>query len=968
MGALSVWAFSCAVAGPVSAQVPEIEAEAEATAGRPASIGRIARHFDFEERGFNAFDVPLYWFRAQHDPQVRQREGFPITNLGRLDYDAPAASGIGSVRLDTSGGSTSLRLEPSVVPVFPSVQYAVGAMVRVGSLNHARPRLAARLLDENGQPVAGTSVSRVIEPPRSGWPADFTPVLLKLPEAPDAAVSIQVDLELVQPQELQGGSHNAFELWYEDYSGSAWFDDIVIVQLPTASLATSRPSNAFLATERPEIVGNIRDLSGDAMKVDLYVRDMEGAIVAHRREDFGMGAREFRWEPPLSRLGWYEAELVVSVGQTPMLRLFERFVWLPDFQRSMSAAATAESMAPSRQDITALADRRRFGLVVPGALAGITHEFADELVERSGGRSLLVTAQSPAAQGGDRESLIGPWNQLAERISTLRSRLGVQTTIMLTVAEDPAATGHVSLGDQAFSILEDGTIWDEVLVGLIDRLAESVERWHIGPLGSDALAGTAANRQRLATISQRLHRLAPDPMVGVPWSGRFDPSQAPLPSGDRKWSLTVQAPAEADGDWIADATRRMATMTASGTIAEATIVLEPLDREQYGRRASVSRLAEQVLSFWDTLEIPQLPSGLEYPQTPLRLALSDAWDWQENDGQSGPSTTAALAAWRGMSDRLAGMRRIYEFETIDGVRASLYEPILPRVDGSGGLLVLRAAKGLKSQGFEWYLGEQAVRVFDVFGNLTQVDPVEVPEPSVPTPRLVHRIDLSDLPVFVDDVDTDLLMFVASLRLEPDLLPAIDMEHPCALVMQNPWPGVTSVRARVVSPGGFGGRPVAERAWEISPRLTELLLEGGQERRTPMNIRFRRSEPAGRKSLGLELDIRGENSARRVRVDVPFRIGLDYIDVTATARRSADGVLVTVEVRNLGERPVTLEATAIAPGVGRQRAMIPQLTAGATARRELLLRGADLSVGAERIVLAIEDVDIGARLNYQVDVP
>ena len=568
----------------------------------------------------------------------------------------------------------------------------------------------------------------------------------------------------------------------------------------------------------------------------------------------------------------------------------------------------------------------------------------------------------------DPAALSARWADLAEQITSMQTRLGAQASIMLTVSESARDTGHTSPGDQAFAVLETSEIWDNTLVGLIDRLAEGVSRWHVGPLGTDALAGTPANAKRLATIATRIDRLAPDPRVGVPWPGQFDPAQVPLPPTERRWGLTAQAQPDASGEWVAEVAERMNAMLDRGDIAEGTLVLQPLDPLMYGRRAAVGALCDQVLAFWDALPTPEIPPGLEYPLAPLRLVLRDAWDWDEQHEARGPEIAATLTAWRGLGDRLVGLRRIYEFETIDGVRATVYEPILPRTDGSGGLLVLRPAKGLRSQRFELYLGEDPVRVFDAFGNARNIEPIEVPEEFVPTPRLVHRIELGDLPVFVENIDTDLLMFIASLRLEPELLPAIDIEHPAALVMRNPWPGVTSVRARVVSPGGFAGQAVSERSWEIAPRLMDLLLEGGQERRTPLNIRFKRSEPAGRKSLGLEIDLRGENSARRIRVDVPFRIGLDYLDVTATARRAEGGVLVTAEVRNLGQRPVTLETTAIAPGVGRQRAIIPQLAPGTTARRELLLRGASLTSGAERIILAIEDVDVGARLNYQVDVP
>jgi len=952
-------------AWPSRGQIPEDAGERSAEVHRPSSIGRIVRHFDFEERAFNSFDVPLYWIRAQHDPEVRQRPGFPITNLGRLDYAAPTSSGFGSVRLDTAGGSTSMRLDPGVVPVFPSVQYAVGAMVRVRGLEHARPRLVARLLDEAGEPLVGAESFAVIEPGTDGWVDGYVPVLLKLNPAPAEAVSVQIDLELVQPRQRGGGGPEEYQLWREDYRGSVWFDDVVVVQLPTATLACVRESNIFLEQEKPELVATVRDLSGDPIEIDLHVRDLDGNVVAHRSEQFGMGAREYRWQPDLPLLGWYEAEMVVRVGRTPMLRLRERFVWLPAMRPAMT---NGDSAVPDRVLAAGLSDRRRLGLVLPDAPGIGISALAGEILERSGSRSLLAGVEVPAEHAEVAQAANHQWSELARQVTAMRTRMGVETTIVLEVGHDPADPSHTSGGDRAFIALESGDLWDEYLVAMVDRLAEVVSRWHVGPLGSDALAVTPENADRLESIATRLDRLAPDPTVGVPWRGVFDPAGARLPAADeqaRRWALTVQAPAEADSAWVAEVAGRLQSMMDAGRAAEGIILLGPADADLHSRRSNVARLAEQMLAFWDTL--PPLPParGFELPVVSLRLGLVESFEWQHE--QPLPHVNAQLAAWRGIGDRLIGLRRIYGFESIDGIVASVYEPAVARVDGSGGLLVLRPPKKPGVGYFELYLGENPVRVYDVFGNATEIEATEVAEPFAATPRVVHRIPVGDLPVFVEGIDTDLLMFIASLRLEPDLLAAIDVEHEAALVMRNPWPGVTSVRARIVSPGGFGGLPVNERSWEIAPRLTDLLLEGGQERRTPVNIRFRRSEPAGRKSLGLELDIRGENSARRVRVDVPFRVGLDYLDVTASARRTSGGVLVLAEVRNLGERSLTLEATAIAPGVGRQRAVIAQLAPGSTARRELLLRGVSVT-DVDRILLAVEDVDVGARLNYQVDVP
>jgi hypothetical protein len=872
------------------------------------------------------------------------------------------------VRLDTTGGSTNLRLEPGVVAVFPSVQYAVGAMVRVDGLTHARPRLVARLLAESGQVIPGTESSRLLDPGPSGWADGYVPLLLKLPPAPVEAVSVQIDLELVQPRQFGDGGHEVFELWEDDYSGSVWFDDVVVVQLPTATLSSVRPSNVFLADEPPELLASIRDLSGDPIRIDLIVRDVDGREVAHRTERFGVGAREYRWRPDLPKLGWYEAELVVSVGQTPMLRLFERFVWLPESGPDMLAASSREGGVPDRAAAAALSDRRRLGMVLPSKSASGLSALEREVVERTGSRSLLAAIEVPTEEATVTQQDSAAWSELASEVTAMRTRLGIETTVVLEAGSNAANSGHASEGDRAFVAFESSDLWDSYLVALIDRLAEGVKRWHVGPLGSDAMSVTPGNVERLGSIARRLDRLAPEPMVGVPWWGAFDPNQAGLPDaggGGQRWALTVRAPDEADASWVGEVVDRLQGMVDDGTLAEGVILLVPPDPTLHDRRDGVARLAEQVLAFWDALPPIVFGQGLEPPASPLRLGLVDGLAWEP--GAAHPSMTAQLAAWRGIGDRLAGLRRVYGFESIEGVVASVYEPAVARVDGRGGLLVLKPPATHGVEHFELFLGENPVRVYDVFGNSALVQATEVPEEFAATPRLVHRIPIGDLPVFVEGIDVELLMFIASLRLEPDLLPAIDVEHEAALVMRNPWPGVTSVRTRIVSPGGFDGLPVSERSWEISPRLSDVLLEGGQERRAPVNIRFRRSEPAGRKSLGLELDIRGENSARRVRVDVPFRIGLDYLDVTASARRSGDGVLVLAEVRNLGPRPVTLEATAIAPGAGRERAIIAQLAPGSTARRELLLRGVD-AADAKRVLLAIEDVDVGARLNYQVDVP
>ena len=62
----------------------------------PAAARRVAARFDFEPVAGDTSTLPRNWIRAQHDPPVRDRPGFPIWNRGVLDREhAHAGSGAG---------------------------------------------------------------------------------------------------------------------------------------------------------------------------------------------------------------------------------------------------------------------------------------------------------------------------------------------------------------------------------------------------------------------------------------------------------------------------------------------------------------------------------------------------------------------------------------------------------------------------------------------------------------------------------------------------------------------------------------------------------------------------------------------------------------------------------------------------------------------------------------------------------
>ncbi len=208
---------------------------------RPALAHRVAAQFDFEQRDANTLNLPINWIRAQHDPEVpRFRPGFPIWNQAELDYTV-AASGDGSVVLPTNGGSTSLRLEPGVLPVFPGTDYLVSARVRTDGLVHARASIRARFLDASGEPIPGSETHAQPMISQGQW----RDISVEIWGRFDNAAFLQIDLEVLQEKQTGLLPDGPFRVWREDRGARAWFDDVTVVLLPRVTLTTEAPATSW---------------------------------------------------------------------------------------------------------------------------------------------------------------------------------------------------------------------------------------------------------------------------------------------------------------------------------------------------------------------------------------------------------------------------------------------------------------------------------------------------------------------------------------------------------------------------------------------------------------------------------------------------------------------------------------------------------------------------------------------------
>src|SRR5579862_7766981 len=104
---------------------PTVRAQDQPGVERPDAARRLVHQFTFNDR--EKYAVPQYWELAQDGGGAKHsapRPGFPVYN--GAEHDATVAyEGSGSVRLFTKGGSTCLRLQSGVVPVFPRTEYIV---------------------------------------------------------------------------------------------------------------------------------------------------------------------------------------------------------------------------------------------------------------------------------------------------------------------------------------------------------------------------------------------------------------------------------------------------------------------------------------------------------------------------------------------------------------------------------------------------------------------------------------------------------------------------------------------------------------------------------------------------------------------------------------------------------------------------------------------------------------------------
>ncbi len=350
------------------------------------------------------------------------------------------------------------------------------------------------------------------------------------------------------------------------------------------------------------------------------------------------------------------------------------------------------------------------------------------------------------------------------------------------------------------------------------------------------------------------------------------------------------------------------------------------------------------------------------------VAIADPWRIEAGEEPTAHPTVGA-GAWRaavgpaGRPDAGGGLAGGA------GVRCLVFGP--PRDDpGRGGLIVAwnrDAPAGLAR--LHATLGDEPIVVYDIFGNGREVAPTESEDGT----RLEHDLALGAEPVFIERINTPLVLFLAGIAVDPSEIESATGEHEHAITVTNPWDIPAIGRIVIASPGGYDEAAQArDRSWEITPRTLLFELGAGESARLPLVVSFARSIEAGPQRFEFDIELTADRDYGWLRAKAETAVVWAGIELDLTYRVPEGGaegdVIIEATVTNAGDVARALEAIAYAPGLPRARSTIGTLEPGRTVVRRFPFEDAARALAGRRVVVSVSEAGGPGRLTKSLDLP
>ena len=224
-------------------------------------------------------------------------------------------------------------------------------------------------------------------------------------------------------------------------------------------------------------------------------------------------------------------------------------------------------------------------------------------------------------------------------------------------------------------------------------------------------------------------------------------------------------------------------------------------------------------------------------------------------------------------------------------------------------------------------------------------------------------EIGESPVFIRGFDPEIALFRAGIGLEPGLIEAATGLHDCTLRVFNPWPESIDVRLRPVGPGNF----------QFQPRSRSVTISAGQEAYVPFAFSYPRMQMAGSVDLRIEAEVEGIENFKTTLL-VPTSIESTRMSLKAVWRMShaqdgtENGILVTVEVSNIGSTPLFLKAFSHAIGYSPMRRALPRINPGESASRSFAFPGGHIKLGNQQISVGAYEIQGDTRVVRRIEIP
>ena len=880
-------------------------AEPAVEAAPPLQLSRTLRTFDFEERERgNVEATPEGWIKVEG-------AGLPSYVGGRLDTRSPAVSGAGTFRFDLDGGSVAYRVRATTAPVMYRAHYRVTTRVRTTPLAVARAQLTAYFADANGRPIRDSIRRSRPVANRSSNVEQFEALSVDVNADDPEAHTLIVELGLLQPALLETVTNVADKL-AEDITGTAWFDDVHIAQIPDVTLRTDRPLNVFRSGETPNLRVQVSDRLTADLTADLRIVDAADNAVFQRTGPlrFAAGDSAAIGTPrvgtvPLPALapGWYSARLLLHTrGQAIE-------------ERSLAFVCLGEAMVPERPD-------PRIGLVATDAPTEVWPQLGDMADTLAAGRVKISVWDRDTNIDGEDTSVGRSFERLADALADR------DLSLTACLAAPPAQV-RAKIGDGVTGRWTDVNwaardAWQPQLAFLLARHADSRTDWQF------AVERDAVRFAREADYRRAFDRVAAEykPLMGhakltMPWPALYELDNRPLPE-----SVALMLPSSVLPDQIPG---YLADYLEGTPARQVSVALQPLDPVRYGRDAQRADLALRVAY--------ALAGGANRIDLPMPFRVSHDPDGNE---ASLIAPDELMIAQRVIASQLSNATFAGTVSLAPNVDAFVFDR-----DGEGVMLVrARPGAGPAIQTVNVTLGGDRASLVRLDGSITPL-PVGADQTTLDVP-------VSPMPAFVTGVDGALLRLRANVAIDRPLIESTVGQTSRTLSFTNTFAVPVAGTVRVVGP----------RGWMTSMPATSFSLNPGEQFRGPISMALPASTAAGIRTLLADLKIETPSGPRRLLIPLSLRVGLSDVGLQCFALRDGDEVVVQQTLTNYGNGPISYTCFAVLPNLARQERVITNLAPGRSAIRKFRFPIKD--VVGDRIRTGVREMEGSRMLNQDVE--